>query len=319
MQGLFFLFLFSFSSLFALEINVERIHPSDVYLNWQGPSGKHIEYWLYGSNDEESHLLTIVNEPQAVASSFDKYHLTVKNHGLEAFQGDLLSLTEEEYARAAPYIIPEDHLLKIKLDRLFSSFRVTASQKHLKAASFKIITKDHFSSTVIAVHSKIPGYFFKLYTDDQDVGDYLGKLINRIIGAELAQRIINKNGWEGYFKVPKKWLYPLPEVSPSDIPRKHFILIAEDMDICSKDSNYAKWHSKRLPNERLDIFYLFLSEGGFADSALPFNVPFAHDGRWAVIDTEMFNYWPIPYYMLNRFLSSSRQIYWQSLVHRGGP
>ena len=61
MHTFFSLFLFSFSSLFALEIDIESITNSEVYLNWQGPSGKQIEYRLYGSNDEESNLLTIVN------------------------------------------------------------------------------------------------------------------------------------------------------------------------------------------------------------------------------------------------------------------
>lgn len=190
------------------------------------------------------------------------------------------------------------------LDAIFSS-RVTSSKESLQKAGFNVVVKGHYSDTVVASHPNVPGYFFKLYTDDQEGIDELEKLMQRINGALLAKQIIENHGWEEYFKVPQKWLYRLPQNYG-----KQFILIAEDMDIYSKNGNKKKWASKRVTKEKLDILYAFLTEGGFADSIYYFNLPFSHDGKWALIDTEKYHTWPIPYDRLTKRLRYKMQVYW---------
>lgn len=203
--------------------------------------------------------------------------------------------------------LPDCHPIKPVVDVLFSS-NVISSQDRLQKEGFKIVTKEHYSACVIATHACVPGYFFKLYTDDQPDIDEMEMLMHRINGALLAKEMIAAHGWEPYFKVPQKWLYRL-----SKKEGKQVILIAEDMDIYSKNSNLEKWASKKVTKEKLDILYAFLTEGGFADNIYPFNLPFSHDGRWALIDTEKYHAWPIPYDRLTKHLNYKNQVHWENL------
>jgi hypothetical protein len=218
---------------------------------------------------------------------------------------------------SSDYLLPSNHPIKPMLDAIFSVSRVTSSKETLQQAGFKIATKEHYSHTVIARHPKVPGYIFKLYTDDQTWIDDEEKLMQRIQGALLAQEIIGKHGWEAYFKVPQKLLYRLPKsLNPEG---KRFILIAEDLHIHSKNTNLDKWSSKQVKGEKLDALYTFLTEGGFADSIYPFNLPFTHDGKWAVIDTEKYYAWPINYHLLTIYLHYNMQVHWEHLIDNGGP
>lgn len=213
--------------------------------------------------------------------------------------------------------LPDNYPIKPALDAIFSASRVTSSKETLERAGFKIVTKGHYSDTVIARHPKVPGYFFKLYTDDQTWINAEEKLMHRINGALLAKEIIRIHGWEAYFVVPQKWLYRLPE-NPN-YPDKQFILIAEELNIHSKNTNLEKWSSKKVKAEKLDVLYTFLTEGGFVDSIYPFNLPFTHDNKWAIIDTEKYHAWPIPYYILTPYLRYNMQIHWEHLIESGGP
>lgn len=210
----------------------------------------------------------------------------------------------------SPYFLPENHPIKAQLDRIFSEHRAILNEASLKRAKFKNATPGRFSHTVVTTHSKLKGYFVKLFTDYQHI-DEVRQLMKRINGARIIKDAIIKHGYQLLCKVPNKWIYPLPP-EPSPPPgtfRKNFILIAEDMDIYGKVKNYSRWRGKKMTEEKVKAVYTLLQEEGLSDSVFAFNVPFTKDGRLAFIDTEHFHNWPVKFEKMMRYLSPSMQKY----------
>lgn len=198
---------------------------------------------------------------------------------------------------------------------LHSKERVTLNEQSLKKAGFKIIVKGKWSKMIIASHQSLPGHLIKLYTDEEpDVSD-LVKCKKRVEGAQSVAAAIVKNGWCAFFKVPKKWIVPLPDHTPlpAGYTRKNFILLVEDADLISYEANIQKWKSNIVSPECLEALYQLLKKEGLRDSVYPFNLPFSKDGRIAFIDTEYHHEWPIPFKRLTKYLSSQNQAYWSSL------
>ncbi|HEY4831810.1 MAG TPA: hypothetical protein VIH61_04535 [Waddliaceae bacterium] len=222
----------------------------------------------------------------------------------------------EVWEKISPYFLPEDHPIKPKLDNLFSQ-RITANSRRLKKAGFEEPEPRKLSKTIVTKHKKIKGYYFKLFTDDQSIDD--GKqLYTRVLGAERVKNCINRNQLDHLCKVPQKWIYPLPENPPPSKPlhRKNFILIAEDMELYTKEENLMKWgNSTLVTTELLDAIYLLLQEEGLKDSIYPFNMPFSKiDHKIAFIDLEKTREWPIRFKRLIPYLSPEMALYWSALI-----
>lgn len=224
--------------------------------------------------------------------------------------------TINEWSQIAPYLLPDSHPVKETLDRIFAGQRAIRTQKSMKSAGFNLITEGHWSDTVIATHSKVEGYFFKLFTEDQAHIDEVGRLLDRIKGALYAQSLVDKHQWNKLFKVPRKWLYILPEDSTPapGIPSKRIVLIAEDMRLLEKEASYRKWRQSNFNKKLFKAVFQILTEGGFSDSNYAFNLPFAKDGRIALIDNDKYNKRPIPFHKLFRYLHPSMQSYGEKLI-----
>lgn len=224
----------------------------------------------------------------------------------------------------APYFLPLDHPLKVRLDEMFSKKRVTANCEALTAAGFygrKGNRAGAFSHCTVVFHENFSGYVLKLFTDDSPHEDW-PQLKRRIEGARSLQAAITRHGWEGWFKVPRKWIYPLPP-SPApetfeNIPIKGFILIAEDMMVFKKYHNDWRWH-EFMTKEKLDALYTLLREEGLSDSVFPFNMPFTQDNKIAFIDLEKNHMWPIPYHKLTGYLHEKLQAYWVEITSQPPP
>ena len=205
------------------------------------------------------------------------------------------------------------------LNALFhSKERITANEKTLKKAGFKILHKGNWSKMLVISHQRLPGYLVKLYTDDEpNVIDWV-KCKERVKGALSVAACITKNNWCTYFKVPKKWIYPLPQ-DPSycGSNRKSFILLVEDADLISSEANLQKWESKKVSTDCLTALYCLLKNEGLRDSVYPFNLPFSKDGRIAMIDTEFHHEWPVPFKRLTKYLSVKNQAHWSLLIEHG--
>lgn len=215
-----------------------------------------------------------------------------------------------------PYFLPYDHPIREKLDELFSQSRITLNAETVKAAGFTTPEHRNVSLTIVSKHPKLKGFLVKLFTDDQDILEW-DEFLYRIEGAHLAHELIEKFGYERFFNVPEKWIYPLPsEPSPPEGSyRKNFILVVEDMHVLRGEKGRARWRSSAVTKQFLHSLYNILESGGFADCVIGSNLPFSKkDGRVVFVDTEDYYWWPINYSKLLRYLSKENQEYWKELT-----
>lgn len=215
---------------------------------------------------------------------------------------------------AKPYFLPFNHPIKPKLDKIFAS-RPTLNEHTLKRAGFKKTHPRPQSKLVVTTHKHLPGYWLKFFLDDQKgVVDYT-HLIHRIKGARSIQKTIERRGYKHLFKVPKKWIYPLPaEPSPPSGHRKNFILVAEDMNVLSRKKNNSKWKSSAMTKELATAIYIVLKQNGLRDTIYPFNLPFSTDGKLAFIDTEYHHAGPVHFERMIRHFPSRLRVFWQQLT-----
>lgn len=219
-----------------------------------------------------------------------------------------------------PYFLPENHPVKPKLDRLFSK-RVTKSSATLKKAGFTQPNPKKFSKTIVSKNKDIPGYIFKLFSDEQKEIYNWRQLFNRVTGALYIQDALNRYNINHMFVVPSKWIYPLPgEPSPpANLDRKNFIVVENLLDIYMGKENNKMWQSPIINSINLTWVYLLLSELGLDDSPYSFNMPITKDHRIAFIDTEHHHRWPVPFFKLLAYLSPEMSNHWKMLIENGGP
>lgn len=229
----------------------------------------------------------------------------------------------EIWSAMQPYFLPINHPIKVKLDKIFSQNRVVASVRNLKKAGFIGPFSKSVTNAYVMKHPRIPGYIFKCYLDTQNIEDWF-RLHRRIMGAQLVQASLDKYAWNHLIKVPKKWIYPLPEIPPpkfeNGITPKNFILIAQDEGLLSREGNIYAWkHS--MTRELLTALYIVLSENCMTDSIRISNIPFCHDGKIAFIDTEFFNVpdGNVRYWKLFDYLSTEMANYLKGLAENGAP
>lgn len=216
-----------------------------------------------------------------------------------------------------PHLLPKDHPIKPALDKLFSE-RITLTSETMGKAGFLTPKQRPSSHIVASKHSKLKGYLVKLYTDDFPVWEEWRYWLERIIGAKYTKEAIKELGYEAIFKVPKKWIYPLPDVPvPAGFHRKYFILVVEDMKLLKSHQNYNNWESVTMTPKRLKAYYDVIQKVGLEDAVYPFNVPFTREeGVQAFIDTERHHRWPVRFHKLNEYLSPKMLKYWLKLTNQ---
>lgn len=227
--------------------------------------------------------------------------------------------SKEIQESVAPYLMPHDHPIKPFLDRLFSSSRVIFNLKTLEEAGFDRAKQRKFSRLIVTRHSAFRGYIFKLYLDTQRYHKKEPEhhyWILRAKGARQITELINEKGLQAMFKVPRKWIYALPEIPrPSeDYYPKYYILVEEDMDILTDEENRNLWGSEYVSAMLLDNLHYILRALGLQECAMPGNVPFSRDGRVSFVDTQTWGYKEVYYEKLTPFLSESNQAYWKMIT-----
>ncbi len=230
------------------------------------------------------------------------------------------NIDEGIWAIAAPHFLPEEHPMKKKLDTIFKAARVSSSPESMKRSGFKIRKGRHWDNVYVCKHKKLKGYVLKVYMDNQMGVNEWDPLVRRVTGANAIRESIAKLGYKHIFKVPNKWIYPLPE-NPTPNPkyqRKNFILIADEMNVFRNARNEQRWFGPTMTADKLKAFFHVLNDVGLIDSVFPTNVPFCTDGMLAFIDTEHHHKWPIPYHRLVPYLAEDMQHIWTSLVQSKG-
>jgi hypothetical protein len=229
---------------------------------------------------------------------------------------------ESIWEQVRPYLLPANHPAWPKLNRIFCKVRATQTPEDFKKAGFKRWRPGRWSRVMASSHPEIKEYFVKAYSDLElgIIYDWK-KWIHRIEGAKTIRATIKRNNLQEHFKVPHKWLYPLPaHPSPpknSHYLRKNFILIAENMRIQPHEKN-DKMYKHNMTRQLLDGIYIILQEAGLYDSVYNFNIPFCKDGRIAIIDTEYHHKWPVPFERLSKCYSKEMRAYWEKITYKGG-
>jgi hypothetical protein len=137
--------------------------------------------------------------------------------------------------------------------------------------------------------------------------------VTRVQAANTIRSAIALYGYKSIFKVPKKWIYPLPDnSSPPDTPeymRKHFILIAEDMKLLDHKENKNRYRHS-MKKSTMQALYFICEELGLADSPRSSNLPWTKDHYLAFVDTEAFQRWPVKYHPFLEYLSKENRQIW---------
>jgi len=220
------------------------------------------------------------------------------------------------------YFLPEDHPIKNKLDSIFKKRRVLKSIGSLHAAGFRFL-KNSQDKIIVVKHDELKGFLIKMYLDDSSEMEWVWWK-KRVDGSKVIANAIQASGYEHIFKVPKKWIYPLPaQPSPASsdrIFRKNFILVVEKMDILSDRSNKKAW-KKKMNRPTLEALYTIIMENLLLDSVYADNTPFCKDGKIAFIDTEhtLDTTQPIPIWAVGHYLSEEMLDYWEHLLIHGVP
>lgn len=231
-------------------------------------------------------------------------------------------LEEVIWEEVRPYLLPENHPAWPKLNRVFCAARVTQSTETFRNAGFRRWNPGRWSRVSASSHPEFPEYFIKAYCDTE-----LGilydwrKWIHRIKGAEMIRVCIKENKMQDDFKVPHKWIYPLPKhPAPKKGPqylRKNFILVCENVGILEHSVNQEKY-KHHITQKLMNGLYILLQVCGLYDSVYIFNMPFCKDGKIAIIDTEYHHKWPVPFTKLTKYFPKNLQSYWKQITHEGG-
>ena len=224
--------------------------------------------------------------------------------------------------KIGPFLLPDDHPARAKLDGIFSTSRALLSVKSMKKAGFIDPVPQKFTRLIVTRHPDLPGFVIKAYLDAQryykDKPEHHYWLL-RIQGAEAIRKMVASNGWEHQFKVPQKYIYELPQepAPPPEYRRKHFILIEEDMELLSAKENKAMWSSSAVTPDLLDHLFQLVNGLGLHDCVSTHNIPFSIDGRIAFIDTQTYDEWPIDFGRLTSSLSPDMKTYWKQRLKEG--
>lgn len=219
------------------------------------------------------------------------------------------TISLEIWEKLSPYFLPENHPVKQKLDLLFFSEDVLSSVYTVSQAGFKAPKPQPYSGIIATKHPDVKGYFFKFYTKEKNLRLWK-RLLWRVMGAKKIANAIRQRQVEHLFKVPKKWVYPIPGPNGS----KNFMIVAQDMRLVKKEKNISFWKSSAMTKQRLSALYDIAKELGLNDSLTPRNTYLSKDYKLAFIDTEMFDSRNLNWKRSLSYLNPKMQRYWKKLT-----
>lgn len=226
-------------------------------------------------------------------------------------------ISDDVWEAVLPYLMPDNHPIKEKLDAIFqNSERVTESRNSLHKAGFKLAPVQGAVCTAMK-HKKIKGYVFKIYTDDQNTRVDWQSWTKRAKGASVLRSTIDYYGYKRLFKVPQKWIYPLPEKPDPQYlmegGRKNFILVAEDMHPIGRKDNWDKWKSVNN-KDLLKKLFTIIAVTGAGDCVRANNIPWCKDGKIAFVDTEVIYRWPVIFHPFLEVMNKPMRIKVEKII-----
>lgn len=233
---------------------------------------------------------------------------------------DYPHLTSEMIEEMTPYLIPENHRMKARLDEIFGSKRVTANRELFRRSGFKILDQGPRSYIVVAKHKNLPGKLIKCYFDEEKREKWNKPswywLCKRCEGARKIAEIIKKYRLK-HFSVPNKHIYILPPCENTDescYARHPALLLVTDMNLVSQNLNLHAWKNF-VDEEVLQELYIIITLAKGASYRAD-NIAYSYSRKFCFIDCEYPSKGP-EYHRITSYLNESMQAYWLSLVERG--
>jgi hypothetical protein len=228
-------------------------------------------------------------------------------------------VSDEVWNDLKPYFLPPKHPAKAVLDRATQRARLTANRNTLEAAGF-VPLRGLKKRMLVAAHPNMKGYLIKTFLDTHNLFNQDWALWKRrIVGAQILREAIAKNGYSHIFKVPQKWIYPLPE-TPNPLQGsgqypQNFLLVVEHIDIYDSKKSETLYKEK-ITFEMLDALFVMLRDYRLVDSLHLNNIPLCKDGKIAFIDTEYVNTKTrkVPYKRLLKYLAPDMKAHWKQLI-----
>lgn len=212
------------------------------------------------------------------------------------------------------YLLPDDHPIKPILDAIFSQSDVLKSTSTLSAVGFQC--QKTKKGMIVGFHEDFSEYVLKMYleTNKSRRGvDELKAFMRRINGAQLIQETLDRYGYNDIMKVPKKWLYKLPNPG-----MRNYVLVVENMMLCPSDEN-ERLYKTAIEYHHLDALFNVFVDCKLIDSVYLPNIPFSQDGRISFVDTEFAGrsssiYKKLP--SLKKYLSRPMGEYWEEKIEQ---
>jgi hypothetical protein len=180
------------------------------------------------------------------------------------------------------YLLPKEHPIYEHLEKLFLNPDMFLDQERFREAGFSVFTRMN-RGLMVASHPSIRHILFKKFKNEIPADSQLENYLSRIKGSRALRSFIGIKGLQNIV-VPRKWLYPLPKAfADPKTKKKTYILIVEEMDLCSRNENVRKYYSieKSILRELCIVLHQFRG----LDSILS-NMPFTKKNKIAFIDTE---------------------------------
>src|SRR5262245_36084124 len=78
-------------------------------------------------------------------------------------------VSSSSWKEVQPYLLPEKHPIRAKLDKIFKSSRATESRDSMRQAGFIFFPR--VKKKIVATHPDLPGYIIKTYVDSYCLSD----------------------------------------------------------------------------------------------------------------------------------------------------
>ena len=171
----------------------------------------------------------------------------------------------EEKVQIAPFLAGPGHPALEWFQELFSSQRVTDSQRSFQAAGF-VSFKPNSKSRLIGYHPKQPDYVLKACSDQGKV-----RTKNLVLRMQLAWKmlaVIEKYQLK-HIAIPEKWVFILPE-EPAPIDchrrRKGFVLLTDRLPIIDEASTVRLFAQESTWTEEwIQELHIFFQHLGLSD------------------------------------------------------
>lgn len=219
------------------------------------------------------------------------------------------TISESVWLQVQPYMLPEDHPIKAKLDALFSQPNIIDDPGTFYLAGFHMLRPANIRRIIVATHGDLNGYIFKIFLDNQNISTEWEHFLKRVLGARLIRETIEEKDYTASFKVPYKWIYIIPNKTEG----RKFLLVSEDMELLPHLDNKVTWKNQ-MTYEQVYMLWDIFETCGLYDSVYIHNVPFSKDLKITFVDTEQFHHWPVPYKKLNKFFSKAKSKFWKKIT-----